>query len=135
MSLPRDRRVVESTRGSSPQLGVAPRESSSTAPQVTLEPLTSFKRSLEELGFPADSDELGQTAESPIPLTGLTDNTDNTNNPSVPHDRATSPGSNSATAVAAGGTSSLFHYPAIRIATIASSVLTLAVYRQDDERC
>lgn len=42
MSQPRDGRVVGST---------SPGTRTSSPPQVTLEPITSFKRSLEEIGF------------------------------------------------------------------------------------
>jgi hypothetical protein len=68
MSLPRDRRVVSPSATAVPtQVGVTLVSTSSTAPQVTLEPLTSFKRSLEELGFTAP-DEQGHRADSPIPV-------------------------------------------------------------------
>lgn len=74
MSQPRDGRVVGST---------APGTLSSSPPQVTLEPITSFKRSLEEIGFdtgPA-GDELSQ-GPTTTPL-NITRNT----NPIVVADR------------------------------------------------
>jgi hypothetical protein len=90
MSLPRDSRVVNPHGTTAPtQMGVALVSTSSTAPQVTLEPLTSFKSSLDELGFTAP-DEQGH----PIPVpSNLISNTTpsivadrgNTDSPSEPH--------------------------------------------------
>ncbi|PVF98691.1 hypothetical protein CPB86DRAFT_806709 [Serendipita vermifera] len=52
MSEPRDHRVVPSAQSAqAAQVGVTRASSTSSPPQVTLEPLTSFKRSLEEIGF------------------------------------------------------------------------------------
>lgn len=84
MSLPRDRRVVSPSATAVPtQVGVTLVSTSSTAPQVTLEPLTSFKRSLEELGFTAP-DEQGHRADSPIPVPS---NTISNSAPSIVADR------------------------------------------------
>lgn len=87
MSLPRDRRVVSPSVTAVPaQVGVTLVSTSSTPPQVTLEPLTSFKRSLEELGFTAP-DEQGHRADSPIPVDSSTVTTNSA--PSIVADRGT----------------------------------------------
>jgi hypothetical protein len=69
MSQPRDHRVVPSAQSAqAAQVGVTRSSSTSSPPQVTLEPLTSFKRSLEEIGFDTGpGDEPAHPAPGPNP--------------------------------------------------------------------
>lgn len=64
MSQPRDRRVFSSSVAvAEARSGLVLERSPTPPPQVTLEPLTSFKRSLEEIGFdtgPGDEPQLVQ---------------------------------------------------------------------------
>jgi len=86
MSRPRDRRIVSGTEGS---VLHGPQGSTSSPPQVTLEPITSFKRSLEEIGFDTGpGDELAQVPTPANPLTSaIPSNSTRNNVPVIVADR------------------------------------------------
>lgn len=67
MSQPRDRRIVSGVEGS---ILHGSQGSTSSPPQVTLEPITSFKRSLEEIGF--DTGPGDELVHGPTPTSTLT---------------------------------------------------------------
>jgi hypothetical protein len=79
MSQPRDRRVFSSSAAvAEARSGLVSERPSTPPPQVTLEPLTSFKRSLEEIGFdtgPGDEPQLLQE-QSQSTSTGLSSNSE-----------------------------------------------------------
>jgi hypothetical protein len=86
MSQPRDRRIVSGVEGS---ILHSSQGSTSSPPQVTLEPITSFKRSLEEIGFDTGpGDELVQGPTSTNTLTStVPSNSTRNNTPIVVADR------------------------------------------------